>query len=334
MFDALHPQIHPHQVRPARLPDDVDLVVGDVTDPDAVAACLAHVRPDVIVHLAAETGTGQSLHQASRHALVNVVGVTRLLDAITTTGVAPSHLVLASSRAVYGEGQWIDTGGTVFSPGHRSPGLLANGTFDPPAPSGRPASALVNRAGATPTAPTSIYGATKLAQEHVLDAWCAATATPLSILRLQNVFGPGQSLTNPHAGVLTTFAQQAGEDLAIEVFEDGAITRDFVFVDDAVAALEAAVRRPPTLRRVLDIGSGRITTLHAVAALIASAAGARPPAVSGRYRLGDVRAAGCDTTAAADEIGYRPAWSLERGLAELLATVREHGRGDLQRLAT
>ena len=174
----------------------------------------------------------------------------------------------------------------------------------------------------TPTQPVSIYGATKLAQEHVLAAWCAATSTALSVLRLQNVYGPGQSLSNEYAGVLARFASTAVDGGVIDVFEDGQIRRDFVYIDDASAALAAAVLSPPARTRLVDIGFGQSRSMLSVASAVAATAGAPPPVVSGRFRDGDVRAAGCDIAAATAELGFRPMWSLQRGLGALVASAR------------
>ena len=134
--------------------------------------------------------------------------------------------------------------------------------------------------------------------------WCAATSSPLSLLRLQNVYGPGQSLSNEGAGVLAHFVRVAMSGAAIDVFEDGGIRRDFVYIDDAVAALTAAIAAPPDDVRTVDVGFGRSHTLLDVARAIAASADAPPPVVSGRFRDGDIRAAGCDITAAEVELGY------------------------------
>ena len=323
VLDVLHPQVHPGGRRPADLPARVALLVGDVTDPGTVTDALTRTGPDTIVHLAAETGTAQSLRAASRHGLVNVVGTTRLLDTLSSLSAPPRHLVLASSRAVYGEGQWRDVDGTVFTPGPRRRADLLAGRWDPPGPTGGPVWAVPNRAGTTPTAPSSVYGATKLTQEHLLTVWCEAMATNLSILRLQNVYGPGQSPANEYAGVLTGFARRAVAGGPIEVYEDGAIIRDFVHVDDATSALVAAIVDPPHGRRLVDVGSGRPTSLVAVAEALTAITGGARPVVSGRFRDGDVRAASCDISAAWEELRWRPHWRLDRGLAALVDAARD-----------
>jgi dTDP-L-rhamnose 4-epimerase len=173
----------------------------------------------------------------------------------------------------------------------------------------------------TPARPTNVYAATKLAQEHLLQAWCGSFSVPLTVLRLQNVYGPGQSLTNSYTGVVSLFARMASEGLEIPVYEDGRIVRDFVFVDDVVSAFVASIERPPAQSRLLDIGSGAPTDLIDVARVVAEQRGAPPPRVTGQYRLGDVRAASCSIDAARAELGYEPQVSLEEGLARLLAWV-------------
>lgn len=322
ILDSLHPQVHAVG-RPRHLPQAATLLTGDVANEDCWNAVLVLCSPEVVVHLAAETGTGQSLTAATRHGLVNVVGTTQMLDAFRRCEWLPSHLVLTSSRAVYGEGRWLAEDGTAFYPAGRSHEQLAEARWDPVSVPGAAARPLPSEAGTTDPRPTSIYAATKLAQEHMCSAWAAATGMRLSTLRLQNVYGPGQSLTNPYSGVVTLFARLALEGRALEVYEDGSIVRDFVHVDDAVDALLAAIGSPPVSSRVLDIGSGTPTTIADVAACIADLAGAPAPVISGRFRDGDVRAASCIIEEAGKELSYSPSRTLEEGIRELLAWVSE-----------
>jgi dTDP-L-rhamnose 4-epimerase len=290
--DYLHPQVHADTRALGLLPDGVRHHLIDVTHSPSMDALLRVTRPDVIIHLAAETGTGQSLTESSRHGSVNVVGTTNLLDACTRAEVVPASIVLTSSRAVYGEGAWVDESGdgSVFHPAQRNRDDLAAGRWNPPSPSGGPASPLPNRAGTTETRPTNVYAATKLAQEHIVSAWCTSMGTSSHILRLQNVYGPGQSPTNSYTGVLTYFAVRAVAGDTIEVFEDGDIGRDFVYIDDVVSAVTgAAARRGPS--SLIDVGSGTRSTILEAAQLIANAANAPEPVVTGAYRLGDVRSA-------------------------------------------
>jgi len=326
VLDVLHPQVHRGAGLPARLHPDVTFLPVDVTSAPSWEATLRMVTPDCVVHLAAETGTGQSLTEGSRHAAVNVVGTTRMTDALGSAGMVPAHVVLASSRAVYGEGRW-ECGGQAFSPGVRSHADLEAGRWDPVGPGGGRATPLASAAATTPAAPTSIYGATKLAQEHVLGAWTSAMGAPLSVLRLQNVYGPGQSVGNPYTGIVTLFAQQARAREVIDVYEDGEIVRDFVYIEDVVSALVAAIERPPTTRRTVDVGSGRGITVADLARTVAARLGAPEPKVSGRFRDGDVRAAFADVAGAADDLGWRPGWSFDDGLSALLEWTDGEGAG-------
>jgi dTDP-L-rhamnose 4-epimerase len=275
-------------------------------------------RPSQIVHLAAETGTAQSLSQATRHGAVNVVGTTQLLDALSRSALVPDQFILASSRAVYGEGAWR-SGDDIFYPPPRSHAQLLAGQWDPDSPTGAPVAPVASSADRTQARPTNIYAATKLAQEHVMAAWAAAHDTDLSVLRLQNVYGPGQSLTNSYTGIVALFARLAREQRPIEIYEDGRIVRDFVFIDDVVSALFAAVESPAT--RHLDIGSGMPTTIHELGRRIASMCDAPEPTVVTKFRDGDVRAASCTTESAEDQLDWHPLWTLEDGLHALLEWI-------------
>jgi dTDP-L-rhamnose 4-epimerase len=325
-IDNLHPQIHPERTRPDALPAFVTLHVGDVTKAATWEEVLSHWHPEVVVHLAAETGTGQSLTEATRHADVNVVGTTAMLDAFSRSGVKPAHVVLASSRAVYGEGAWQDLEGTVFYPAARSHAILAAAHWDPAAPGGKSkASPLPHSATTVVPAPTSVYGATKLAQEHILAAWCGAMQVPLSIFRLQNVYGPGQSPFNAYTGIITLFIRLARQGQQLEVYEDGGIGRDFVFIDDVVSALAAGMNAPPVDRRILDVGHGVATTIHDAARTIAVQHNAPEPKICGKFRDGDVRWAVADPGPLANALGVRAQVSFDEGSRRVGEWLIERG---------
>ena len=315
-LDNMHPQIHKTQDRPARLHPAADLVIGDVTHRATWDALLAGLKPDVVIHLAAETGTGQSLTEGTRHASVNVVGLTQMLDAFVRHERMPKRVVLTSSRAVYGEGAWQDSHGNISYPGQRSKAQLEGGIWDFPG-----MKCLPFEATRTEARPTSIYGSTKLAQELVLKAWALSFGIEIGLLRLQNVYGPGQSLSNPYTGIVSLFAQLARSRKVIPLYEDGEIVRDFVFIDDVAEAIMAAVacQSPPSTP--LDIGSGETTTIRQLAKIIARIYEAPSPVVNGAFRNGDVRAASCDITRARTDLAWIPRWSVEKGVEALCAHI-------------
>src|SRR6202012_739282 len=152
----------------------------------------------------------------------------------------------------------------------------------------------------------------------MLAAWTAAHDIDLGVLRMQNVYGPGQSLTNASTGIVALFARLAREQRTLEVYEDGRIVRDFVFIDDVVEALFAAIEVPATQPRCLDIGSGIPTTIHELAQQIAAICDAPEPIVVAKFRDGDVRAARCDIEPAIKELDWRPKGTLEEGMRALL----------------
>ena len=316
VMDILHPQVHGEHAT-VDLQSSVRFFTGDVTHAPDCDAVLRLFKPSQIVHLAAETGTAQSLSEATRHGSVNVVGTTQLLDALSRARHMPHQVVLTSSRAVYGEGAW-QSGTDVFYPQPRRHAQLVAGIWDPQGPNGEPAVPLASSATRNEPRPTNIYAATKLAQEHILAAWTAANDTNLSVLRLQNVYGPGQSLTNSYTGIVALFAQLARAKHALEVYEDGRILRDFVYIDDVVEALFATIENPAVQSRYVDVGSGIPTTIHELAQQLATICDAPEPVVVAKFRDGDVRAAKCDIEPATQELGWRPKWSLEEGARALL----------------
>jgi dTDP-L-rhamnose 4-epimerase len=316
VLDKLHPQVHATAMRPDALDSAIEFRHADITEPAVWDALMDKVRPDLVVHLAAETGTGQSLTEASRHARDNVLGTTVMLDSFARHGHIPRHIVLASSRAIYGEGAWRRTDGRVFYPGRRSLAQMAEGQWD--FPDARP---LVSSAATTEPRPTSIYGATKLAQEHVLEAWSEAFGSNLTILRPQNVYGPGQSLINSYTGIVCFFARLASKGESIPLFEDGAMVRDFVYIEDVVTAfLRVIDAAPPGTRRV-DIGTGKPVSVRQLSELIAARYAAPAPHVTGQHRAGDVRHAACAPDATLNALGWAPNHDLRSGLDRVCAWV-------------
>lgn len=314
--DNLHPQIHATATRPAALHEKVELVVGDVSQRETWDALLPGLKPDLVIHLAAETGTGQSLTEGSRHANVNVVGTTQMLDAFVRHDAIPKRVVLTSSRAVYGEGAWQDAEGRVSYPGQRSRAQLEAKQWDFPG-----LTCLPFESTRTEPRPTSVYGSTKYAQELILKAWALSFDVKVGLLRLQNVYGPGQSLTNPYTGIVSLFAQLARAGKVIPLYEDGEIVRDFVFIDDVASAVVRISIGDVPSPDAYDVGCGSGTTIRELAEIIASIYGAPAPVVNGAYRNGDVRAASADISRTQAQLGWQPEWDVRKGVAALCAWI-------------
>jgi dTDP-L-rhamnose 4-epimerase len=321
IFDNLLEQVH----GPApKLALNGTLIKGDVRDKDALSNAIDAHSPDIVIHLAAETGTGQSADEPVRYAAVNVVGTANLIEVLKGLPTPPRRIVLAATRAVYGEGAYADTQGHISAPSPRTSDAMAQGIFD----------LFDDTAPLTPLAtsetlpprPGSVYGSTKLMQEYLLQQ----TPAPwdVVILRLQNVYGPGQSLRNPYTGVLSIFCQQAMNGATLAIYEDGAIFRDFVFVDDVVSAFVSACDTPEAGGHVINVGVGEATSIRQAAELILKNLGLPQDRliVSGAYRAGDIRHALADVTRARQILGWRPRVSFEAGVADLVAWARREER--------
>lgn len=318
VVDNFHPQVHQTKTRPRALHPKVELIEGDVTDKLVWESVLSQTKFDTIVHLAAETGTGQSLTEGSRHAHTNVSGTTIMLDALHAADCIPSQIVLTSSRAVYGEGRWrVAADGTVVYPGQRSRDQLADGRWDFSGMTVEPASAST-----TNPNPVSIYGATKLAQEHIIKAWAQSFGTKAKILRLQNVFGPGQALQNSYTGIVALFCRMARKKKALPLYEDGQMLRDFILIDDVAEAIVETVASSDDLP-TMDIGTGKALTIAQIAEAIAEFYGAPQPYVSGQFRYGDVRHAMCDASSAQQHLSWSARHDFRDGLGRLAAWIDE-----------
>lgn len=303
VLDALLPAAHRSGTAPPG-PDGVQLLVGDVRDPDTVARALAGV--DAVSHQAAMVGLGVDLGDLPDYASCNDLGTAVLLAAMARAGVP--RLVLAGSMVVYGEGGYTcPAHGPVPAPPRPEADLRA-GRFEPCCPHCGAGLAPTSVGEGTPPDPRSGYAVTKLAQEQLCRVWSRETGGALTVLRYHNVFGPGMPRDTPYAGVAAIFRSSLERGQAPQVFEDGGQRRDFVSVRDIAAANVAALEAgsgPGTA--VYNVGSGRPRTVLDLAGALATAMAGPRPQVTGRYRLGDVRHITADTTLVRTELGWHPA---------------------------
>ena len=324
VLDNFLPQVHGDEGRlPADLAANVRLVIGDVADAIAMRNALEGVQR--IVHLAAETGTGQSMYEVGRYARTNLEGTAQLFDILAKMpNRTIDRVVVASSRAIYGEGAYqCELHGLVY-PLSRSSAEKQTGCFDPLCPACGGVCSAIATPESSPAQPSSFYGLTKLTQEQMVLLFGQVLGIPSVALRYQNVFGPGQSLQNPYTGILAIFSNLARIGQPIRVFEDGMESRDFVYIDDVVAATATSLLAPIEGCHSLNVGSGERTTVLEVAEQINAYFGGRSTVqVTGAFREGDVRHGFADLTRARQSLSYRPKWSFRDGLNRFLAWAEQ-----------
>jgi dTDP-L-rhamnose 4-epimerase len=315
-LDNLSPQVHGGAARPSYLDDEVELVVGDVCDREAVRAALRDV--EAVVHLAAAVGVGQSMYAVEHYARVNNVGTAVLLEALVERPV--ERLVVASSMSIYGEGLYRGADGTVATAVERPLDQLRRGDWEVRGEDGEVLEPLPTPETKTPTL-ASVYALSKYDQERLCLMIGRAYGIPTVALRFFNVYGPRQALSNPYTGVLAIFAARLLNGRAPSVFEDGAQQRDFVSVYDVANACRLALEVPEAAGEVLNVGSGSAYKVREIAERLARVL-ERPelePEITGKYRVGDIRHCYADVGKARAVLGYEPRVLLEDGMAELAA---------------
>ena len=333
VLDSLIDQVHTGPSNP--ILDHVDLVRADVRDLDRVAAALEGV--DSVIHLAAEVGVGQSMYAIDRYVSVNDTGTAVLFQALIDRPVR--RVVVASSMSVYGEGLYRTQAGERLDDVTRAPGRVAGG-WDPLGPDGAPLTPIATPEGKRPNL-ASVYALTKYVQERLTLTVAPAYGMEGVALRLFNVYGPGQALSNPYTGVLAIFASRLQNNERPLVFEDGEQRRDFVHVDDVVRAFLLALNHPAAANQVFNIASGQDVSILEVGAALAAAMGVPhiTPEVMDKARVGDIRHCFADITLARETIGFAPRRGFDDSLGELADWVQrqqsedrvQHARDELER---
>jgi len=327
VLDSLEPQVHgTAQRRPDTLSPAAELCVGDVRDRGAVRAALEGV--EAVFHQAAAVGVAQSMYEIERYVSANALGAAVLLEELVERRARLRRVVVASSMSLYGEGAYRDADGIPAHPPLRPTAQLEARRWEPEDALGRPLRPAPTPE-SKPLAPTSIYAITKRDHEEMFLAIGAAYGIPTVALRYFNVYGTRQALSNPYTGVMAIFSARLLNGRAPVLFEDGLQTRDFVHVSDVVAANLLALERDAAVGGVFNVGTGRATSIAAVAESLGRELGAGVgPEVTGRFRAGDVRHCSADITAIARELGFEPRIRLEQGIRELLTWLRSQAAVD------
>ena len=278
---------------------------------------------EVIVHLAAETGTGQSMYQISHYAAVNIGGTALMLDILANQKTAIKKVIIASSRAIYGEGKYISPELGPVYPKHRIAADMDKGHFEVTYPGAVTPLQLVATDEESKIHPSSVYGITKQNQEQMVMTVCPTLGIAPVAFRYQNVYGPGQSLTNPYTGILSIFSTLVLNNKPLNIFEDGKESRDFVFISDVIHATFLGIEKEEANGQVFNVGTGVPTTVLEVAEGLIRLYGKEVPVtISGNYRLGDIRHNYADLKKIESLLGFSPSVSFAEGLQQFTAWVK------------
>lgn len=317
VLDNLSVQIHGNDAEKSSplyllIKDKVEFIKGDVTHRPDWEKAIEGI--DVIVHLAAETGTGQSMYRIEKYSHVNSDGTALMYDVLVNQPNAVKKVVLASSRAVYGEGKYKHPDLGIVYPKSRNPKDMEAGIFDLIGDDRKILKPLPTDEDSK-ISPASVYAVTKFNQEQLTETVCDSIGIDYVILRYQNVYGAGQSMKNPYTGILSVFSTQIISGKKINVFEDGLPSRDFVEVSDVVEATVRSIFSEKANRNIINVGTGKPTTVIDVAEALMNAFGKRTELkISGDFRIGDIRYNVADLTKMKLLLGFEPKIGFEEGI--------------------
>jgi dTDP-L-rhamnose 4-epimerase len=325
VLDSLIEQVHGETDGSKLLNPDAELIRGDVRNKDVVRKALQGV--DGVVHLAAEVGVGQSMYEVERYTSTNDVGTAVLFEALIDNPVR--RVVTASSMSIYGEGLYRDAEGELVQDAERTSLKDGQANWEPVDDLGRPLTPVATPEWKRPNL-ASIYALNKYVQERTTHIMAKPYGIEGVCLRLFNVYGPGQALSNPYTGVLAIFASRLLNGQQPLIFEDGEQRRDFVHVSDVARAFADALELPQAAGGTFNIGSGHDRSVTEVATELARAMGKNhiEPEIVGKARIGDIRHCFCDTSLAADRLGFRARQDFQQGLAELAEWVAQQTAQD------
>ncbi len=327
VLDNLSPQIHGNdQTKDSPLylsiKDKVHFIKGTITSKNDWLNAIAD--NEIIVHLAAETGTGQSMYQIEKYTQVNIGGTALLLDILANQKTSVKKVVIASSRAIYGEGKYLNHHLEAVYPLQRNAKNLAEGKFEATIENDSNPLQLVATDEKSKIHPTSVYGITKQNQEQMVMTVCPTLGIQAVAFRYQNVYGPGQSLSNPYTGILSIFSTQIKNKKGINIFEDGKESRDFVFIDDVVAATILGIENENANDQIFNVGTGVPISVMDVAKELINNYGVEVPLqITGQYRIGDIRHNYADIKKIQSLIGFTPHIQFHEGIKRFCAWVNE-----------
>lgn len=323
VLDNLSPQIHgEYSPLYESIKDKVTFIKGTVLSYDDWKKSLEGI--DVVVHLAAETGTGQSMYEIEKYTDVNIKGTSIFLDVLANEKHSVKKMIVASSRSIYGEGKYECSACGVVYPNERKDEDMAKGDFVVKCTHCGIDVKLMATDETSKIHPSSIYGITKQVQEQMFLVMGKSLNIPVVAFRYQNVYGAGQSLSNPYTGILSIFSTRIKNGNDINIFEDGKESRDFVYVDDVVEATILGIEKDEANYEVFNVGLGEAIDVNKVAStLVKTYASNSKITISGNYRLGDIRDNYADLTKIKSKLGFAPKVSFEDGIRRFTAWVEK-----------
>ena len=327
ILDNLSSQIHgsnPKETSPLyqSVIGKTNFIKGTVTSRADWEKALA--EQEVVVHLAAETGTGQSMYEIEKYTNVNIGGTALLLDILANSKHSVKKVVIASSRAIYGEGKYLCSKHSTVYPLARKNDDMLKKRFECKCPICGGDVQLCATDETSEIHPTSVYGITKQNQEQMVMTVCPTIGIVGVAFRYQNVYGPGQSLSNPYTGILSIFSTQIKNGNSIIIFEDGRESRDFVYIDDVVDATILGIEKEEANNLVFNVGTGIATDVVMVTNELQRNYGVKASvSISGNYRLGDIRHNYADIMLAKLKLGFAPKIGFSEGIKQFTMWVNE-----------
>lgn len=337
VLDSMAEQVHGKEWKRSyllnQIQDKCNFVKGSVTDIDTILPIIKEA--DYIIHLAAETGTGQSMYQINQYNEVNVMGTSNILQAISILGKKSKvkKIILSSSRSVYGEGRYECESCGVVYPNSRTKEKMLDGDFNLYCPHCGNIVESVKTTEDSAIKPASLYAFTKYTQEMMLQTMCPALGVDYTIFRFQNVYGVGQSLKNPYTGILSIFSSLMLENKPINIFENGLESRDFINVVDIAAGVIASIENERSNGEVINLGSGIGTSVSEITEILKQAYNSNSEInITGDFRLGDIAHNVADISKAESLLDFKVTIDLREGLTQFCNWVngQEHDNSGYQ----
>ena len=327
VLDVMTEQIHGQDWKNSYLFKSIEnscrFVKADIRDLAAVKEAIGD--NEFIIHLAAETGTGQSMYMINQYNEVNIMGTSNLIQAISDLRDKSrvKKIILASSRSVYGEGKYSCPACGIVYPSSRKKENMQGGDFNMHCDNCGQKISYEFTTEDSKIQPASLYAFTKYAQERLLETMCPALGIDYTVFRFQNVYGVGQSLKNPYTGILSIFSTLMLENKSINIFEDGLESRDFINVVDIAAAVIKSLEEPRSNSEVINLGSGVGTSVIEIAELLKKIYDSKSEInITGDFRIGDIAHNIADISKAKKILEFEQSISLEQGLHEFCAWVK------------